>query len=182
MLDLGAEGRITLFLSSLSPSTLMAKVPKLVGPLSGAKYDMIAQAQASPTDDEPKSVLWQRNVNFTSTVMLSGWLLPPSGLSAAPATLTFGFTGATGATVHSLEIDEGPALSRKRVWSVLLADGSTMVTLPALTPDPLPATGTALHMKVGALDLPGFDLNNFKIDDAQKFIARIAEDDLNFTR
>ena len=49
VLDLGADGRITIILPTLDKTTMMTRVPKLTGPLAGAHYDMIASAHDDAT-------------------------------------------------------------------------------------------------------------------------------------
>ena len=55
MLNLGAAGRIPIILPVLDQTHPTTRVPKTTGPLAGASYDLIAQAQdakdqAAPAD------------------------------------------------------------------------------------------------------------------------------------
>jgi hypothetical protein len=173
-LELGEDGRIGFSLPALDLTHTTTHVPKLTGALAGAHYSLIAQAQDSQTQKRPSSLAWMHEVNVASTVALSSWLSPPSNVSVSGG--TYSFTAATGATLHGGEIQgmEG------RVWSITIFDGSTSFTLPGLSPDPLPAG--MLTFEASALQIPGLDLGNFKLDDARDKIAGIANNAVDFTR
>ncbi len=182
-LQLGAEGQFALFFAALSPTAPSALIPRLAGPLGGAHYDLIAQAQATAMDERPKSLSWQRNVNIASTIAVSSWLPPAANLTATPATRTFSHGGVTGATVMGIDLTENATVNmEKPIWTILAFDGTTSVTLPTLTPDPLPATGAKMKMKVTGIDLGSANIQNFKIDELQKTLVRLSEEDLEFTR
>jgi hypothetical protein len=172
-LELGEDGRIGFTLPALDMTHTTTRVPKLTGALAGAHYSLIAQAQDSQTQQRPSSLAWLRQVDVASTVTLSTWLSPPSNISVSGG--TYAFSASTGATLHGGEIQAMDG----RVWSITIFDGSTSFTLPGLSPDPLPA-GT-LTFEASALQIPGVDLGNFKLDDARDKLSGIATDFVTFT-
>jgi hypothetical protein len=89
---------------------------------------------------------------------------------------TYSFAAASGASLHAADI-ESPAGTR--VWAVTIFDGSTSFTLPALTPDPIPA-GQA-RLKVSALKIPGVDLSDVVFDDLQDKITDLSTNAISFT-
>ena len=173
-LELGAEGRIPLTTPALDLTHTSTRVPKLTGALAGKSYSLIAQAQDATDVKEPSSLAWLHGVDINGTVALSSWLPPPSNISVTSG--TYAFTGVAGATVHGGEIQN---MLGNRVWSITIFDGSTSFTLPGLTPDPIPV-GT-VNFQASALQIPGTDLGNFKVDDIKEKIAAISSDVVMFT-
>jgi hypothetical protein len=173
-LELGEDGRIGFTLPALDMTHTTTRVPKLTGALAGAHYSLIAQAQGSQAQKRPSSLAWLRNVDVASTVALSSWLAPPSSVQWASGTYSFGAVAA--ATVHGGEIQN--KADGTRVWSITIFDGSTSFSLPALSPDPLPA-GT-LTFEASGLQIPGVDLGNFELDDARDKITGISNSAVDF--
>jgi hypothetical protein len=173
-LELGAEGRIPLTTPALDMTHTSTRVPKLTGALAGKAYSLIAVAQDATDVKVPSSLAWLHGVNIDSTVALSSWLPPPSRISVTNG--TYAFTGVAGATLHSGEIQN---MLGNRVWGITILDGSTSFTLPGLSPDPIPV-GT-VNFQAQALQIPGTDLGNFKIDDVKDKIAAISSDVFTFT-
>ena len=64
---------------------------------------------------------------------------------------------------------------------VILIDGSTSFTLPALTPDPLP-TGETLTLRASALVIPELDPNDFRAADLRDRLDRLSSNVTTFTR
>lgn len=180
ILDLGgasAGGRFSLGFVLADAAMPTSLVPKLVGPLSAAHYDVTAQALA-PAPSNVTSLAFQRNISLGAGVNVTSWLAPPTQLTANPGTLSFGFTAATGATVHAMNI----SAQSGNVWRLTFFDGTTAVTLPALSPDPFPAGGAPLRLDASAIDVPGLNLQRFSSKTAADTVARIASDELPFTR
>jgi hypothetical protein len=172
-LELGEDGRVGFTLPALDMTHTTTRVPRLTGALANAHYSLIAQAQDSQTQKRPSALAWLHEVNVASTVALSSWLPPPSNILVTAG--TYSFSASPGATLHGGEIQSLDG----RVWSITIFDGSTSFTLPGLSPDPLPA-GT-LTFEASALQIPGIDLGNVKLDDARDKITGIANDFVTFT-
>ncbi|MCC6999114.1 MAG: carboxypeptidase regulatory-like domain-containing protein [Deltaproteobacteria bacterium] len=181
VLDLGTDGRISLGFVLADAATPMSLVPKLVGPLSAAHYDVTAQALA-PDPSNAQSLALQRNVALGAGVNVTSWLAPPSQLTANPGLLAFGFTASTGASVHAMNILAPAVGGASSVWRLTFFDGTTAVTLPALTPDPFPAGGAPLRLEATAIDVPGLNLQRFQSEVAADTVARLGSDALSFTR
>jgi hypothetical protein len=175
VLDLGADGRISIIAPLLDSNTKMTRVPKLTGPLAGAHYDMLATAIDDPTKAVPATLTWLRNVNPSATVAVPGWLPPPSALTMTGG--VFSFTPVAEATVHGAELQ---TMDGQRRWSVTIFDGTTSFTLPGLSPDPLPL-GTVRYA-VSALRIPGVDVQNIVFDDLADVVTDISSDQITYSR
>jgi len=175
VLDLGAEGRISIIAPVLDKNTKMTRVPKLTGPLAGAHYDMLATAIDDPAKPAPATITWLRNVNPSSTVAVSSWLSPPGALTVTGG--VFSFTPVAGATVHSAELQ---TMDGQRRWAITIFDDTTSFTLPGLSPDPLPL-GT-VRFAVSALKIPDADLSNVVFDDLADVLTDIASDQITYSR
>jgi hypothetical protein len=175
VLDLGAEGRISIILPALNSTMTMTRVPRLTGPLQGAHYDMIASATDDPTKPLPATVTWLRNVNPSATVAVTSWLPPPSAITMANG--TFSFTPVTGATLHGAELQTPDG---QRRWSITIFDGTTSFTLPGLAPDPLPIG--MIRYAVSALKIPGVDLKNIAFDDLADVLTDLSSDAITYSR
>lgn len=175
VLDMGEQGMLPATPSKMDPVVTSVPVPKLVGSLAGGTYLFMSAAQASATDKTPAATGVVRGVtDLATTVDLPAWLTPPTALSGGA---TFSFTGTAGATVHVADLFDSQG---KKLWSVVLLDGSAAFTLPALTPDPLP-TGT-LTLRVQGMEVPGVDVADFTLDLYRQKLARLAAEDAAFTR
>jgi len=175
VLDLGAEGRISIILPALNKTTLMTRVPRLTGPLAGAHYDMIASATDDAAKPMPATLSWLRGVNPSATVAVTSWLPPPTAIAMTGG--TFSFTPVTGATVHGAELQ---TMDGQRRWSVTIFDSTTSFTLPGLSPDPLPL-GT-IRFAVSALRIPGVDVKNIVFDDLRDVLTDISTDEITYAR
>jgi hypothetical protein len=174
-LELGEEGRIAILLPALNATTQMTRIPKPTGVLAGAHYDLIGSAVDAADKPQPATLTWLRNVDIASTVAVSGWLAPPTGLMVSNG--TFSFTPSAGATVHGAELQ---TQTGDRRWSITIFDGSTSFTLPGLAPDPLPL-GT-IGFAVSALRIPGADLTDVAFDDLADALTDIATDRITYSR
>jgi hypothetical protein len=175
VLDLGAEGRISIIAPVLDKNTKMTRVPKLTGPLAGAHYDMLATAIDDPAKPTPATITWLRNVDPSATVAVSSWLPPPSAITMTGG--VFSFTPVAGATVHGAELQ---TMDGQRRWSITIFDDTTSFTLPGLSPDPLPL-GT-VRFAVSALRIPDADLKNVAFDDLADVLTDIASDEITYSR
>jgi hypothetical protein len=173
-LELGAEGRIAFTTPALDMTRTSTRVPKLTGALAGKAYNLIATAQDDVGVKKPSTLAWLHGVNINATVALSSWLPPPSNVSVTNG--TYAFSAVAGATLQGGEIRN---MLGDRVWSITIFDGSTSFTLPGLSFDPIPV-GTVVF-DASALQIPGTDLGNFKIDDLKENISAISSDVVMFT-
>ena len=175
VLDLGTDGRITIFLPTLNSTTRMTRVPKLTGALAGAHYDMLASAIDDPTKSLPATTTWLRGVDPSATVAVPSWMAPPSAITMTGG--RFSFTPVAGATLHGAELQ---TMDGQRRWSITILDGSTSFTLPGLSPDPLPL-GT-IRYAVSALKIPGFDAKDIVFDDLADLVTDISTDAITYSR
>jgi hypothetical protein len=174
-LELGEEGRIAFTTPALDMARTTTRVPKLAGALANAHYSLIAQAQDSMEQSNPSSLAWVHQANVGGTVAVPSWLAPPSNISFSGG--TYSFSAVAGATIQGGEILN---MAGQRVWSITVFDKSTSFTLPGLSPDPLPVG--MLTFEASAMQIPGTDVNNFKIDDVRDKITAISNDVVTFTR
>ena len=175
VLDLGDEGRITIILPTLDSTSKMTRVPRLTGPLAAGHYDLTATAVDDPTKSLPATITLLRNVNPSSTVAVTSWLPPPTGVATSNG--VFSFTPASGATLHAAELQ---TMDGQRRWAITIFDGSTSFTLPGLSPDPLPL-GT-IRYAVSALRIPGVDLRNLVFDQLGDVVTDISTDAITYSR
>jgi hypothetical protein len=173
-LNLGAAGRIPIILPVLDQTHATTRVPKPSGPLAGATYDLIAQAQDAKGQAAPATLSWSRGVSLSGTVAVSTWLPPPGALSTAGG--TFSFSPVAGATLHSAELRSSTG---DRAWAVTIFDGSTSFTLPGLSPDPVPL-GT-VTFSVSALQIPGVKLTDVQFDDAKDLLTGLSSDEVTYS-
>ena len=174
-LELGAEGRIAIILPALDSTSLMTRVPKPTGILADAHYDLIATARDAVDEPQPVTLRWLRNVDIATTVAVSGWLPPPTGLTVSSG--TYSFTPAAGATLHGAELQTATG---ERRWSITIFDGSTSFTLPGLSPDPLPLG--SIGYAVSALRIPDVDLADVAFDELSDRVTDIATDQITYSR
>jgi len=175
MLDIGDAGRIPITNPVLDLTHTTTRVPRATGVLAGTRYDLLAQAQDAQNKPEPSTTAWAHAVDPSSTVAMSGWLAPPSGITATGG--TYAFTAVAGATLHGAEL-QSPA--GDRLWSISIFDGSTSFTLPGLQPDPVP-TGMNV-LVVTAIQIPGINLTSVAFDQARDRLTAISSDQITFTR
>jgi hypothetical protein len=175
MLDLGAEGRISIVLPTLDMTHTTTRVPKLAGMFANAHYDFLANLQDEKDKPQPSSLAWSHKVDPTKPVMSLDWLAPPTALKAEAG--TFSFTPAPGASVQGGELQ---AMDGSHAWSITIFDDTKSFTLPGVSPDPLPA-GEARFV-ASALVIPGFKANDVKFEQLQDTLTHIASDYIVFTR
>jgi len=178
----GGQGRIPGVVPTLGPSVTMTSVPKLgaatTAGLAGGSYDLLAQAQATKTANEPATLAWMHGVKASSTVTLASWLPAPTAIMMASAG-TYSFEPVPGATLHGAEFKD-PA-SGARTWSVTIFDGSATFSLPGLSPNPLATAGGTDTLTVSALVIPGIDLGNVSFDDATEKLTNLSSDQITVT-
>ena len=175
ILDAGAEGWLLLPLPALSPASTTARVPRLTGALASGSYKLLARAQTTaPMADVPNTNVFMQDVNISGTVQITDWLPTATGLSATSGTYSFG--AVSGANLHAVDFRDATG---KKAWAVALLDGSTSFTLPALTPDGLPAG--MVDMEVNAIDVTGFSASDFMLDNLFDILNRMSANTLRFT-
>ena len=174
MLNLGDAGRIPIILPTLDLTHTTSRVPKPTGALAAASYDLIAQAQDAKDQAEPATGVNEKVPDAVDSA-------EGGGIQAARVTVDDAFTpriqeSVAGATLHSGELRNSAG---DRVWSITIFDGSSSVTLPGLTPDPIPL-GMDTFV-ASALQIPGIDLGNVAFDDAKNLITGLSSDQVAFT-
>jgi hypothetical protein len=174
LLDLGDEGNAAMVDLAALPGDDTLLVPDLVGELASDSYRLVASAQANPADMR-QSVIAHRTTAPDGTVDLGAWQALPQDVAAT--TGTYSFTAVAGATIHAVNFAANT--DGTPVWNVLLLDGSTSFTLPALAPDPWPSGD--VDMKVNAFDLPGFDPTEFALNNLTDIIEHTSADGVTFT-
>lgn len=154
-IELGSDGYAQL---GLAASTV--RVPEL-SVIPSSTYRFTAVAGDNQQDITAGAVSISLRRGLTSTSFAAGaWMTPPTIVAASRTTASW--TGATGATIHSLDYRAGAT----EVLQIYTFDGSTTVTLPAAVM--LPAG--ALQVDAGALRATfdvtsfGFDANASEID------------------
>lgn len=177
----GGVGRIPAVVPTLGATVTMTSVPKLTGSttagLAGGSYDLLAQAQATQTASEPATLDWMHGVNAGATVTLAPWLSPPTAITAQSG--RYSFVPTTGATVHGAEFKDPQ--TGNRTWSVTIFNGSSMFTLPGLSPDPLTTPNGMDTLTVTALMIPGISLTDVAFNDATQKLTGLASDQITFT-
>ena len=176
VLDLGAEGRISIILPALTKTTMMTRVPQADGAAGGRalRHDRVGHGRRRPSRCR-RPLSWLRGVNPSATVAVTSWLPPPSAIAMTGG--TFSFTPVAGATVHGAELQ---TMDGQRRWSITIFDSTTSFTLPGLSPDPLPL-GT-IRFAVSALRIPGVDLKNIVFDDLRDVLTDISTDEITYAR
>jgi hypothetical protein len=164
LIDLGAEGNV-LVLAAFNADTPTNPLPPLTGPLAGGTYRMVG-ASDTGVDGGPTSIQFDNTIDTASTVTLENWLSPASNLQGARASRTFSWAGTSVVTL--LEVNT----ASDRAWDVVVLDGRTLVTLPAIDPDPLTVEATA--MTVTLVDVPGFNPADFNARDVQSAAVRLS--------
>jgi hypothetical protein len=165
---------VALVIPGVTPMSTTLKIPKLTGDFAGAKYNLVASAQADMNTKSPSTNEIQKNIDLGQTYTIPAWLPTPTSVSATAG--TYSFTAATGAIVHSAKFTDSTG---KTSWNVTLLDDSTSFTTPTGITDPLPAGMVTLT--VTALDIPNFDVTNFSIDAVKNTVVRTSENHTTFT-
>ena len=175
VLDLGTEGRITIILPTLDKTSMMTRVPKLIGPLAGGHYDMLATARDDAAKAQPATITWLRGVNPSSTAAVSSWLPPPTAIAMTGGTVLV--HAGHGATVHGAELQ---TMDGQRLWSITIFDGTTSFTLPGLSPDPLPL-GTIKFACLRAAH-PGRRPQERRVRRLADILTDISTDEITYSR
>jgi hypothetical protein len=161
-MDLGDDGRLLL---PRSPS-LSVPVPATAR-FPGSSYDVIgiADLEASAGETGPQSIALVRDLATLDGVTVGPFLALPAELSTDGT--TFAFAPPAGATLHLFTVTRGDGTAE---WNVAILGGAAEVIRP--TPVSLPAG--PLIFAVSALDLPGVDLRDFTLDEAEAAVTRAA--------
>lgn len=155
LVDLGDEG--VLPTSLVTPAMPAALLPKLVGPLAGARLDLIASADDNVATG---STLFVRSLDPSATINLTNWMPAPSQLQLSGTSLSF--ARVTEAAVHTLEVVDP---SGQRQWVGAILDGSATITLPTISPDPFAGDRRYLVTASRAADLTTYDFRVEDLDD-----------------
>ncbi len=167
-IDAGDAGQLVFPLPTLTPGTTTSVVPALSGPFAGMNYLLVGLAVVNADTARPYSATFDRGVSFAAAESQSPFLELPAGLAANGD--TYSFTPAPGASTHLATLADA---SDNPAWTVLVLDGSSSFTLPALSADP--RAGRSLSLRVTAVDIPGFNSNNFQVGQLTTTMARVSE-------
>ncbi len=173
MLDLAASGRVVLPLPAVTPAAASAMVPAAQGAFGGGVLEVVAIASPPGADEFPFSTTFARQV-AGGTAALGAFPAPPTGLAAASG--TYSFSAVAGASLHFATFSGADGRSR---WNVVVLDGTTSFTLPALSPDPLPSG--ALELQISGSEVPGFNKEDFTIPAVTSAFTRASGDAVTFT-
>ena len=176
-INLGEQGHIVMTFAPYGPANLDQKVPTLTGVLASFKYDFLAQAKASATDDYPQSTIWKHDQTLGGTVDFGAWVEPPTALAATGG--TYSFTAVTTASLHTVKLLQSGTSGATTVWNVALLDKSASFTLPALSPSPIPSG--SVSMRAEALELTAFDATDFGVEALRDDALRHSADQIDFT-
>ncbi len=168
LLNMGGQGMMPMIFPGFTTAQPSGLLPALAGDFATGTYDFLAQAAAM--GGAPTGLILMHDVNITATVTFGSWMDAPTGVMASGG--SYSFTPAVGATIHSASFRDDtrpPAL----VWDVALLDGRTSFSLPTLTPDPLPAG--MINLSITALDLPGANFGDFRVNAMFDMLARMSE-------
>jgi hypothetical protein len=166
-LALGSAGRLVFPLPPVNAANTTAKVPTPTGALAG-KYEIVALATPNATATTPFSTAFVHDVTGSATI--------PAMLAAPPAPSGSKITMSGTGNFHTAQITR----SGDTLWNITVLDGSTAITLPALTPDPLGA-GSA-DVAISAADTPGFNARSFDVPAVRRQIMRAAGAKGSFAR
>ena len=155
-IDAGDAGQLVFPLPTLTPGSTSTVVPALAGPFADMSYLLVGLAVASTDSARPYSVTFERGLTFSGSQSMTEFLDIPSGVSNSGD--TYSFSGASSASTHFVALADA---SDNLAWTVLILDGSTSFTLPAISPDP--RAGRSLQVRVTAADLAGFNPSNFTV-------------------
>jgi hypothetical protein len=178
IVELGEQGMIVMSFAPFGPNNLDQKVPMLTGALASYKYDFLAEAKASATDDYPQATIWKHEQTLGGTVDYGAWPAVPAALSATGG--TYSFTGAASASLHTVKLVQSGTSGTTVAWNIALLDGSTSFTLPTLAQSPLPS-GT-LQMRAEALALTTFAADDFSVTSLRDDALWHSADQIDFTR
>ena len=167
-IDAGDAGQLAFPLPPLSPSSTSSWVPALSGPFAQDSYQLVGLALANQNQSRPYSATFARGVSFSGSESVGAYLALPSGLSVSGD--TYSFSPAAGASVHVATLADA---NDQPAWTILFANGSTSVTLPALSPDP--RAGHSLPLRVEAVEIPSFSPSSFHIGDMTRNVLRVSE-------
>jgi hypothetical protein len=189
-LQLGDEGTAQLFIVTLAGGVPVFTdertnnmLPALSGELADGSWDFLVGAGNGVVNDgiQPQSISWVRGADIMQTITFPAFQATPSNVTALSG--TYSFTPANGAVMHTAEfISQGDLMDPDddvTAWNVALLDGSTSFTLPAISPDPLPAGDVTLL--VNAFNAAGFDPTDFEVQSLIDSLAALSSNTTDFT-
>jgi len=166
------EGRVPAFL--FTPNMATAPIPSLTGPFAGASYDFVGVANTTGPVDTEASLSFMRNVSVAGGVSLPAWMAPPTAVSGGGG--TYSYSPSAGANVHSVTFADA---SGNGAWVVLLLDGRTSFSAPAITPTVLPSG--SVTMTVAEMTVPGFNPADFNTPSLADAVTQTATSQTTFT-
>jgi hypothetical protein len=166
-LALGDSGRLVFPLPPVNATNKTATVPMPTGALAG-KYEIVALATPSATTTTPYSTAFVHDV--------SGYATIPTMLAAPPAPSGGKLMMSGSGNFHTAQLTR----SGDTLWNIAVLDGSTTISLPALTPDPL-GSGAA-DVAITAADAPSFNAKSFDVPAVRREMTRAAGAKGTFTR
>jgi hypothetical protein len=174
-LDMGDYGQLMFAVPTLTPANSAIRIISRSGEFAGGEYHLLSiSSPAAENFDFPYSTTFAHEVEFSGTVNAAAWQAVPTGLSATGG--TYSFSPVSGASVHSVTFYDS---NENTAWGVLLLDGATSFSLPALSSDPMPS-GT-VEYRVLAADVDGFNASDFSFDTWSDDLARISEASATFS-
>ena len=141
----------------VEPGDAQRALPALRNALAGASYEFRAMAEPASGEGVEGTVAYLRTDLLDETLTFPDWLDQPTEVSVVDG--AYSFTPVAGASVHSAKLEDADG---NPVWYLLLLDGRTNFTLPAVTPDPFPTGDATLF--VSASVFPEFDPTSFSGD------------------
>jgi len=174
---LGQEGTVVLTPTPFTPDATSRKIPNTTGPLAGAEYTVVAHAQAAANTAYPQSTIFLRNAQPAMS-QIGPWLAPPTSFRASEN--TYSFQPAEEALLHTVTLLQEGTSGATLAWKVFVLDGSSSVSLPALSPSPLPLG--AVTMRVEAVAGPTVNLQDFALPTLTSGVTRHSAGQIVFTR
>ena len=154
-----------------SPAILKLPVPS-TSLLSGSHDELVVVASSQTAGSDNQAVVWNRQVEAVDSARTDGFLPLPTGVATDAS--SFSYTPVDGASLHTLAVKDQSGITR---WSVAVFDGSTEVALPTQVELP---TG-ALRFVTQAIEVPGFDPHDFRLDDVKDQLARVSAHGVAFS-
>lgn len=165
--DLGAEG-IVQVAAPFVPDAATVLAPAL-GEFAGSTYRFLALAQMG----DANSAVVRKGLSDPAAIAAGTWLVPPTGLTATPTSITF--TPTAGAQLHTLELSGASGV----VAELILLDGRTTA---ALDPAFLGLASGELQVRVNAIAAGAtIDPADFEVEAITDALSALAGDETTVT-
>lgn len=165
-LDVGVDG----FVPFPVTGDVQPPVPK-TSAIAGSSYQVVAIAETDAAGDADQSIAIVRGLTTLTDAAVPTLLPLPTGVQTDGA--TYSLQPVPDASLHLLAVTDGAGTS---LWGAVVFDGSTEVALPA---DVVLQAGSKEYF-VQALELPGFDPQQFRIDDFDEGVTRLSATSASF--